>query len=160
MQDSLVLALPIVLMRLKQKETKWKYTQCEWNKIWHVVDAANYAHSLDHQGITSKMTRHAMLMDLLYARAHPQHQLAYKVKDTDVLCDAIKLTFSYPLHLSSTQLCLDVAQKNWVGVRLYSIVCTFFQLREWDMHQRSADQRQVSKIPQPAHPPRLRKPSN
>jgi hypothetical protein len=50
------------------------------------------------------------------------------------MCSAIKLTFSYPSHLSGTQLCLNAAWKNWVGVRLYSIVRVFFQLRKWDMH--------------------------
>jgi paired amphipathic helix protein Sin3a len=33
MQDSPVLVLPIVLIRLKQKETEWKCAQCKWNKI-------------------------------------------------------------------------------------------------------------------------------
>ncbi|KAF8480477.1 hypothetical protein DFH94DRAFT_480016 [Russula ochroleuca] len=48
------LALLIVLMRPKQKESMWKRAQREWNSIWRVVDAANYARSLDHQGITFK----------------------------------------------------------------------------------------------------------
>jgi paired amphipathic helix protein Sin3a len=153
MQDSPALALPVVLTRLKQKETEWKRAQREWNKIWRAVDAANYARSLDHQGITFKMmdkkvlstkvfvmqievimqvlmARHAMLVDPLYTCAPPQYQLAYKVKDVDVLCNAIKLAFSYLSCLSSTQLCLDAAQKSWVKVRLYSIVCAFFQLSE------------------------------
>jgi hypothetical protein len=73
-----------------------------------------------------------MLVDLLYICTPPQYQLTYKVEDADVLCDAIKLAFSYLLCLSSTQLCLDVAQKSWVEVRLYSIMCTFFQLSEWN----------------------------
>jgi paired amphipathic helix protein Sin3a len=55
MQDSPALALPVVLTRLKQKETEWKRAQREWNKIWRAVDAANYSRSLDHQGITFKM---------------------------------------------------------------------------------------------------------
>jgi paired amphipathic helix protein Sin3a len=33
MQDSPALVLPVVLMRLKQKETEWKCAQREWNKI-------------------------------------------------------------------------------------------------------------------------------
>ena len=155
MQDSPALALPVVLTRLKQKETEWKRAQREWNKIWRAVDAANYARSLDHQGITFKMTdkkalttkafvaqieaimetqmaRRAALVDPLYARARPQHQLAYEVEDADVLRDAIKLAFSYLSRLSGTQLRLDAARKNWVEVRLYSIVRAFFQLSEWD----------------------------
>ena len=155
MQDSPALALPVVLTRLKQKETEWKRAQREWNKIWRAVDAANYARSLDHQGITFKMAdkkalstksfvaqieaimetqmaRRAALVDPLYARARPQHQLAYEVEDADVLRDAIKLAFSYLSRLSGTQLRLDAARKNWVEIRLYSIVRAFFQLSEWD----------------------------
>jgi paired amphipathic helix protein Sin3a len=56
MQDSPALVLPVVLTRLKQKETEWECAQREWNKIWRAVDAANYARSLDHEGITFKMT--------------------------------------------------------------------------------------------------------
>ncbi len=82
-----------------------------------VVDAANYARSLNHQGISFKMVdkkalttkafvaqievimetqmaRHVALVDPLYTRARPQYQHAYKVEDADVLRDAIKLTFS------------------------------------------------------------------
>jgi paired amphipathic helix protein Sin3a len=155
MQDSPALALPVVLTRLKQKETEWKRAQREWNKIWRAVDAANYSRSLDHQGITFKMAdkkalttkafvaqieaimetqmaRRAALVDPLYARARPQHQLAYEVEDADVLRDAIKLAFSYLSRLSGTQLRLNAARKNWVEIRLYSIVHAFFQLSEWD----------------------------
>src|SRR5229473_2159279 len=55
MQDTPALALPVVLIRLKQKEGEWKRAQREWNKIWRAVDAANYVRSLDHRGITFKM---------------------------------------------------------------------------------------------------------
>ncbi len=155
MQDSPALALPVVLMRLKQKEGEWKRAQREWNKIWRAVDAANYARSLDHQGITFKtadkkaltskafvaqieaimetqMARRAALVDPLYARARPQHQLAYEVEDTDVLRDAVKLSFSYLSRLSGTQLRLDATRKSWVEIRLYSIIRAFFQLSDWD----------------------------
>ena len=49
-----------------------------------------------------------------------------------MLRGAIKLTFSYLLCLSGTQLCLDTVQKNWVEIRLYSIMHAFFQLSDWD----------------------------
>ena len=155
MQDTPALALPVVLIRLKQKEGEWKRAQREWNKIWRAVDAANYVRSLDHQGITFKMAdkkaltakafvaqieaimetqmaRRAALVDPLYARARPQHQLAYEVEDADVLRDAVKLAFSYLSRLSGTQLRLDASRKSWVEIRLYSIVRAFFQLSDWD----------------------------
>ncbi|KAN0116479.1 hypothetical protein V8E52_005860 [Russula decolorans] len=155
MQDTPALALPVVLMRLKQKEGEWKRAQREWNKIWRAVDASNYARSLDHQGITFKMAdkkaltakafvaqieaimetqmaRRAALVDPLYARARPQHQLAYEIEDADVLRDAVKLAFSYLSRLSGTQLRLDATRKSWVEIRLYSTIRAFFQLSDWD----------------------------
>jgi paired amphipathic helix protein Sin3a len=155
MQDSPALALPVVLTRLKQKEVEWKRAQREWNKIWRAVDVANYARSLDHQGIISKttdkkaltgkafvaqieaimetqMARRAALVDPLYARARPQHQLEYEIEDHEVLRDALKLAFAYLARLSGTQLRLDAARKSWIEIRLYSIVRSFFQLNDWD----------------------------
>lgn len=155
MQDTPALALPVVLTRLKQKESEWKRAQREWNKIWRAVDLANYARSLDHQGIISKiadkkaltskafvaqieaimetqMARRAALVDPLYARARPQHQLEYDIEDQDVLRDALKLAFAYLARLSGTQLRLDAVRKNWIEIRLYSVVRAFFQLNEWD----------------------------
>ena len=49
-----------------------------------------------------------------------------------MLRGAIKLTFSYLSRLSGTQLCLDAVRKNWVKIRLYSIIHAFFQLSDWD----------------------------
>ncbi|KAI0263083.1 hypothetical protein BC834DRAFT_939102 [Gloeopeniophorella convolvens] len=152
-------AVPVVLLRLKQKEAEWKRAQREWNKVWRAVDAANYARSLDHQGITFKaadkkaltakafvaqieaimetqMARRAALVDPLFARARPQHQLAYELDDPDVLKDALKLAFSYLARLSGTPLRLDATRKGWIETRLYSVVRVFFQLTDWDEQPR------------------------
>ncbi|KAH8992694.1 hypothetical protein EDB92DRAFT_541726 [Lactarius akahatsu] len=168
MQDTPALALSVVLARLKQKEVEWKRAQREWNKIWRAVDVANYARSLDHQGITSKtadkkaltakafvaqieaimetqMARRAALVDPLYARARPQHQLEYEIEDQDVLRDALKLAFAYLARLGGTQLRLDAARKGWVETRLYSIVRAFFQLNDWDERPSAARPRAILK---------------
>ena len=46
--------------------------------------------------------RGAVLVDPLYARAHPQHPISYEIEDSDVLCDAIKLALSYLSRLSGS----------------------------------------------------------
>jgi paired amphipathic helix protein Sin3a len=173
MQDTPALALTVVLARLKQKEVEWKRAQREWNKIWRAVDVANYARSLDHQGITSKttdkkaltaksfiaqieaimetqMARRAALVDPLYARARPQHQLEYEIEDQDVLRDALKLAFAYLARLSGTQLRLDAARKSWVEIRLYSIVRAFFQLNDWDERPSAAARPRATTSKQPS----------
>lgn len=53
MQDTPALAIPVVLTRLKQKEAEWKRAQSEWNKVWRMMDEANYARSLDFLSLTS-----------------------------------------------------------------------------------------------------------
>ncbi|GJE93673.1 histone deacetylase complex, regulatory component SIN3 [Phanerochaete sordida] len=118
MQEVPVVAIPLVLQRLKQKHDEWKRAQREWNKVWKEVDARNYYKSLDHQGITFKaadkkalthkafvsqieaardeqLAQRAALVDPLFARTRPRHQLEYVLEDPDVLQDALKLACSF-----------------------------------------------------------------
>ncbi|KAG1884813.1 uncharacterized protein F5891DRAFT_1133125 [Suillus fuscotomentosus] len=118
MQDAPALAIPVVLMRLKEKEEEWKRAQREWNKVWREVDARNASRALDHAGIACKaadkkalsakalvaqieaardaqVSQRAALVDPLFARARVRHQLAYEVADTGVLQDAVKMALSF-----------------------------------------------------------------
>ncbi|KAJ4471621.1 histone deacetylase complex, SIN3 component [Lentinula aciculospora] len=128
MQESPAHAVPVVLSRLKQKEEEWKRAQREWNKVWREVDARNYAKSLDHQSVNFKaadkkllttkafvneieaareeqMASRASLMDPLFSRTRPRHQLEIPFEDLNVLQDSLKLVFSF---LDRTQ-----GQINW-----------------------------------------------
>ncbi|THV08566.1 hypothetical protein K435DRAFT_708465 [Dendrothele bispora CBS 962.96] len=148
MQDSPANAIPIVLQRLKQKEEEWKRAQREWNKVWREVDARNYAKSLDHQSITFKaadkksitaktfvnqieaareeqMAKRASLIDPLFARARPRHQLEFVTDDTTVLQDALKLTVSF---LDRMQGQINVAERKRIETFLRSFVPLFFML--------------------------------
>ena len=150
-------ALPVVFMRLKQKEGEWKRAQRKWNKIRRAVDTADYAHSLDHQGITFKTAGMKALSTKAFvpdrgdhgdaggARAHavllscplfmrgcaPSINLGTKIENADVFRDAVKLGVSYslPVHLGGTQLCLDAGWKSWIEVRLFRAL---FQFDDWD----------------------------
>ena len=117
MQETPALAIPIVLIRLKEKEEVWKRAQREWNKVWRTVDGRNYLKSLDHQAINFKtadkkavtakafisqieaakdeqMDKRASYIDPLFARTRPKHQLAFEIEDMAVLQDGIKITLS------------------------------------------------------------------
>lgn len=48
------LALPIILVRLKQKEEEWARSQTDFNGIWAEIYAKNYHKSLDYQGFNFK----------------------------------------------------------------------------------------------------------
>ena len=49
-----------------------------------------------------------------FMRGRTRHQHVLNQGDADVLCDAIKLAFSYLLHLSGAQVCLVAGQKSWL----------------------------------------------
>lgn len=51
-----VIAIPIVLKRLKTKEEEWRESQRNFNKIWREQVERFYLKSLDHQGITFKQS--------------------------------------------------------------------------------------------------------
>lgn len=148
LQDIPVVAIPLVLARLKQKHEEWKRAQREWNKVWKEVDARNYYKSLDHQAITWKtadkkaissktfvnqieaardeqMAKRAALIDPLFARTRPRHQLEYVLEDFDTLQDGIKLVFSY---LDRTQGQLNLSDRKKIETFLRSYVPLFFML--------------------------------
>lgn len=162
-QHSPVLAIPVIVPRLKQKEEEWKRAQREWNKVWREVDAHNYYKALDHQSITFKAAdkkaltskafvsqieavmeeqraKRAMLVDPLFARARPRHQLEFEVADEGVLMDCVKLTSSFLARMGTTgsggggsasgQMRMDAEKKRTVEVRLMNIIKTFFILSD------------------------------
>lgn len=51
-----VVAVPVVLRRLKNKEEEWREAQKGFNKIWREQNEKYYLKSLDHQGINFKQT--------------------------------------------------------------------------------------------------------
>jgi paired amphipathic helix protein Sin3a len=148
MQDTPALAIPVVLQRLKQKEEEWKRAQREWNKVWREVDARNFSKSLDHQGIFFKtedkkaittkafinqieaareeqMAKRASLIDPLFARTRPRHQLEFSFDDTRILQDSLKLTFSF---LDRTQAQINFAERKRIESFLRSFVPSFFMI--------------------------------
>lgn len=148
MQDTPALAIPLVLSRLKTKEEEWKRAQREWNKVWREVDARNFAKSLDHQAITFKaadkkaittkalvnqieaareeqMASRASLIDPLFARTRPRHQLDFVMDDVPVLQDAMKLTFSF---LDRTQAQINFAERRRIEGLLRSFIPLFFTM--------------------------------
>ncbi|KAL4252934.1 Transcriptional regulatory protein Sin3-like protein [Abortiporus biennis] len=141
-------AIPVVLARLKQKHEEWKHAQREWNKVWREVDARNYQKSLDHQGITFKMqdkkaitskyfvnqieaardeqqAKRAALIDPLFARTRPRHQLEFILEDMATLQDAVKLTCSF---LDRTQGQIALGERKKIESFLRMFVPTFFML--------------------------------
>lgn len=58
-----VVAVPLVLRRLKAKDEEWRDAQKQFNKIWREQNEKYYLKSLDHQGISFKQN------DIRYLRS-------------------------------------------------------------------------------------------
>ena len=146
MQEVPAVAIPCVLVRLKQKHEEWKRAQREWDKVWREVDARNYHKSLDHQAVNFKATdkkaitqkafvtqieaardeqrvTRASLVDPLLARTKPRHQLEFVVEDPTVLQDALKLALSF---LDRTQGQISLPDRKKIETFLRSFVPLFF----------------------------------
>ncbi|XP_012253699.2 paired amphipathic helix protein Sin3a isoform X2 [Athalia rosae] len=108
-----VVAVPVVLRRLKSKEEEWREAQKGFNKIWREQNEKYYLKSLDHQGINFKQNDVKALrskslfneIETLYDERHEQADdgtgegqaggggphLVLAYKDKSVLDDAANL---------------------------------------------------------------------
>ena len=132
LQDAPAVAVPVVLARLKQKNEEWRRAQREWSLTWRQVDARNFYKSLDHTGINFKqndkktITTKAFVTEIEGVRTEQQEQeqqaqekgggrtrpactrgslgfqLSYSFADSGVLCDVLKLVYSYLDHNQAT----------------------------------------------------------
>ncbi|KOC65559.1 Paired amphipathic helix protein Sin3a [Habropoda laboriosa] len=107
-----MVAVPVVLRRLKSKEEEWREAQKGFNKIWREQNEKYYLKSLDHQGINFKQNDVKALrskslfneIETLYDERHEQvddgsgdgqnnsgPHLVLPYKDKSVLDDAANL---------------------------------------------------------------------
>lgn len=105
-----VVAVPVVLRRLKAKEEEWREAQKGFNKIWREQNEKYYLKSLDHQGINFKQNDVKALrskslfneIETFYDERHEQAEegsgeiasgphLVLPYKDKTVLDDAANL---------------------------------------------------------------------
>merc|ERR1711981_935732 len=105
-----VVAVPLVLRRLKAKDTEWREVQKQFNKIWRDQNEKYYLKSLDHQGMIFKQNdiraiRSKSLLneiETLYDERHEQLEqtgspvmsgphLTLQYRDKTILDDAANL---------------------------------------------------------------------
>lgn len=78
-----VVAVPVVLRRLKSKEEEWREAQKGFNKIWREQNEKYYLKSLDHQGINFKQN------DVKALRSKSLFN------EIETLCDEVGIVTSY-----------------------------------------------------------------
>ena len=105
-----VVAVPLVLRRLKAKDAEWREVQKQFNKVWREQNEKYYLKSLDHQGMIFKQNdiraiRSKSLLneiETLYDEQHEQLEqsgvaaspgphLTLQYKDKSILNDAADL---------------------------------------------------------------------
>jgi paired amphipathic helix protein Sin3a len=144
LHDNPVIALPIVLERLKLKDEEWKKAQREWNRVWREQDAKNFYKALDHQGVQFKntdkkvlqtkslvgeiearkreQTNHRLAMlDFTPWRARPQFEFVFT--DVEVLKDVLKLVISYLDRVNNS---LSTSDKSKIEDQLRGFVPLLF----------------------------------
>lgn len=90
-----VVAVPVVLRRLKSKEEEWREAQKGFNKIWREQNEKYYLKSLDHQGINFKQND---VKALRSKSLFNEIETLYDEVGT-FFCVYILLSFSYPFFL-------------------------------------------------------------
>jgi len=127
-----VVAVPLVLRRLKAKDQEWREVQKQYNKIWREQNEKYYLKSLDHQGIIFKQNdirgiRSKSLLneiETLFDEAHEQEEqsgqscagphLTLQYKDKSMLDDATQLL----IHHVKRQTCIHKEDKQKIKVLL------------------------------------------
>ncbi|KAJ7056613.1 histone deacetylase complex, SIN3 component, partial [Mycena amicta] len=141
LQDTPVVTVPIVLMRLKQKDDEWRRAQREWSRTWREVDAKNFYKSLDHQGISFKqndkknITAKYFVSDIESQKSTQDQswsgpspapaQLEFCFADTSVLHDALKMVYSFLDHAGGQYSALERrGMETWLR-RFVPLLCQF-----------------------------------
>ncbi|KAI4483596.1 hypothetical protein M0804_007856 [Polistes exclamans] len=143
-----VVAVPVVLRRLKSKEEEWREAQKGFNKIWREQNEKYYLKSLDHQGINFKQNDVKALrskslfneIETLYDERHEQvdegtsdnqgnsgPHLVLPYKDKSVLDDAANLL----IHHVKRQTAIHKEDKQRIKLLLkHFIPDLFFHQRQ------------------------------
>lgn len=135
--------VPVLLARMKQKDEEWRFSQREWEKVWHAQTENMHLKSLDHMGILVKSTdkrnltaKH--LVDVIKTKHEEQrreralkgkaarHQIVWDFNNKDVVLELLRLMMLYSMHNGqhSTQ------EKERILDFLETFIPAFFDLPE------------------------------
>ncbi|XP_069103169.1 paired amphipathic helix protein Sin3a-like isoform X1 [Argopecten irradians] len=135
-----VVAVPLVLRRLKAKEEEWREAQRNFNKVWREQNEKYYLKSLDHQGINFKQNdiksirSKALLNEIetIYDERQEQFQengpeqgtphLSFSYKDKSTVEDAASLI----IHHMKRQTAIHKDDKQKIKVLLKHFIPDLF----------------------------------
>jgi paired amphipathic helix protein Sin3a len=107
--------VPVLLARMKQKDEEWRFSQREWEKVWHAQTENMHLKSLDHMGILVKSNdkknltaKH--LVDVIKTKHEEQrrervlkgkssqYQFVWDFSDKDVVTELLRFGMLYVLN--------------------------------------------------------------
>ncbi|KAM0562997.1 hypothetical protein ACHAPJ_001840 [Fusarium lateritium] len=135
--------VPVLLARMKQKDEEWRFSQREWEKVWHAQTENMHLKSLDHMGILVKQNdkRHLTakhLVDVIKTKHEeqrrerslkgkaPRHQFSWDFADKDTIIDLLRLMMLYSLHNGQH----SSQEKERILEFFESFIPTFFDIPE------------------------------
>ncbi|CZT47049.1 related to transcription regulatory protein [Rhynchosporium secalis] len=143
--------LPIVLMRLKQKDEEWRFAQREWEKVWAGQTSNIYLKSLDHMGIQAKQAdkknfsaKH--LIDAIKAKYEEQrrqrslkgrasvYQFSYEFADREVVLNVLHIMLVYVTNASQH----NPAERIRISNFFEKFLSHFFDISDEDIARCSA----------------------
>ncbi|XP_062620426.1 paired amphipathic helix protein Sin3a-like isoform X2 [Saccostrea cucullata] len=141
-----VVAVPLVLRRLKAKEEEWREAQRNFNKIWREQNEKYYLKSLDHQGINFKQNDVKAIrskgllneIETIYDERSEQEtesaeafnpHLSYVYKDRSVIEDAASLI----LHHMKRQAGIHKDDKHKIKLLLRQLIPDLFFMPRQEM---------------------------
>ncbi|KXH67828.1 histone deacetylase interacting [Colletotrichum salicis] len=141
--------VPIVLTRMKQKDEEWRFSQREWEKVWHAQVEHMHLKSLDHMGILVKQTdkrnlsaKH--LVDVIKTKAEeqrrqrslkgkaPRHQLVWDFNDKKVVVELLRLMMLYTVNSGQH----SVPEKERIADFFETFIPAFFDIPEEELEGR------------------------
>ncbi|KAM0288027.1 hypothetical protein ACHAQH_000095 [Verticillium albo-atrum] len=135
--------VPVVLARMKQKDEEWRFSQREWEKVWHSQTENMHLKSLDHMGIQVKQTdkrnlsaRH--LVDVIKTKHEeqrrqrsltgkaPRHQFVWNFSDKKIVVELLRLMMLYAVNSGHH----SIPEKERITDFFESFIPTFFDIPE------------------------------
>ncbi|ORY80409.1 hypothetical protein BCR37DRAFT_369309 [Protomyces lactucae-debilis] len=114
-----VIAVPVVLKRLKQKDEEWKRAQREWNKVWRETEAKNYYKSLDHQGVYFKtIDKKSMMARNLISEIETLRRMQAERRVSPA---APRPAFQYEYNMRHHDICIDIRNLLTIQIERMSV---------------------------------------
>ncbi|KAI4385181.1 hypothetical protein MLD38_003236 [Melastoma candidum] len=136
LRKNAALALPVILIRLKQKQEEWARCRYDFNKVWAEIYAKNYQKSLDHRSFyfkqqdTKSLSTKTLLAEIkeISEQKHREDDASLAIAAENRGIGLPDLVFSYPdpdihedlyqlIKYSSGEVCtteqIDKVMKIW-----------------------------------------------